>query len=78
MKKNMNFEEALSSLEDIVRMLEAGSLSLDESLKAFEDAVRLVKLCNEKLDSAEQKVRILTEGQDGVVTDLPFDTENET
>ena len=77
MKKNMSFEEAVESLEDIVRKLESGSLSLDESIKSFEDAVRLVKFCNEKLDSAEQRVRILTEGEDGAVTDTPFDANNE-
>ena len=75
MKKNMKFEEAMTSLEDIVKKLESGSLSLDESIAAFEDAVRLVKLCNERLEAAEQRVRILTEGQDGVISDLPFDAE---
>lgn len=76
MKENINFEEAMLELEGIVKKLEAGSLSLGESLEAFEKAVGLVKLCNEKLQSAEQKVRILTESADGSVTDTPFD-ENE-
>ena len=76
MKENINFEEAMLELEGIVKKLEAGSLSLGESLEAFEKAVGLVKLCNEKLQSAEQKVRILTESADGSVTDAPFD-ENE-
>lgn len=76
MKENINFEEAMLELEGIVKKLEAGSLSLGESLEAFEKAVGLVKLCNEKLQSAEQKVRILTESADGGVTDAPFD-ENE-
>ena len=73
MKENINFEDAMLELEAIVRRLEAGSLSLDESLAAFENAVGLVKLCNEKLSAAEQKVRILTEGADGAVSDKPFD-----
>lgn len=73
MKKNIKFEEALLLLEDIVKKLENGSLSLDESLKKFEEAVELVKFCNSKLEAAEQKVRILTEGADGTVSDAPFD-----
>ena len=77
MKKNMKFEEALELLEDIVRKLENGTLSLDESLKRFEEAVELVKFCNAKLESAEQKVRILTEGADGVVSDAPFDLSDD-
>ena len=75
MKENIKFEEAMTELEGIVRKLEAGSLSLDESLAAFEKAVHLVKLCNSKLEAAEQKVRILTEASDGSVSDLPFDTD---
>ena len=34
------FETALKKLEDIVRRLEGGSLSLDDSLKAFEEGVK--------------------------------------
>jgi exodeoxyribonuclease VII small subunit len=77
MKKNIKFEEAMQSLEDTAKRLESGSLSLDESLKAFEEAIALIKLCNEKLESAEKKVKILTEGQDGTVTDAPFEVDNE-
>ena len=72
MKKNMKFEEAILALEDIVKKLESGSISLDESLSSFEEAVSLVKFCNEKLENAEQKVRILLEGTDGEITDKPF------
>ena len=77
MKKDMKFEEAMQLLEDIVKKLESGSLSLDESLSAFEEAVGLVKLCNERLEDAEQKVRILTTSAGGEITDLPFDIKND-
>lgn len=76
--KNDNFEASLAELEDIVRRLEGGSLSLDESISAFEKAMGLVKLCNEKLESAEQRVRILTEAKDGTVSDAPFDIDDAT
>jgi len=78
MKKTLTFEEALLSLEDIVKKLEGGGLSLDESLSSFEDAVKLVRFCNEKLEAAEQKVKILVEGADGTVSDTPFENGNET
>jgi exodeoxyribonuclease VII small subunit len=69
---NMTFEEAINKLEDTVMRLEAGSLSLDDSITEFESAVKLIKLCEEKLSGAKQKVRILTEGADGAITDMPF------
>ena len=78
MKKKMTFEEALASLENIVSKMEKGELTLDESLSSFEEAVRLVKLCNSELESAERRVRILTEGEGGEITDAPFDGGDET
>lgn len=74
MKKNLTFEEAIASLEGTVAKLEGGTLTLDESLAAFEEAVGLIKLCNEKLSGAEQRVKMLIEGADGSVTDVPFNT----
>ncbi len=73
----INFEEAIIKLENEVKRLESGNMTLDESISAFEEAVKLVRLCNQKLENAERRVRILTENTDGTVTDLPFETENE-
>lgn len=64
--KEYTFEQALARLEEIVRGLENGSLPLDKSIELFEEGNALVKLCTEKLDTAEQKVRILTETAAGV------------
>lgn len=75
--KEINFEEAILKLEAEVKKLESGNLSLDESIAAFEEAVKLVKVCNEKLEIADRKVRLLTEGPDGIITDIPFIKENE-
>lgn len=76
MKKEMKFEEAMECLEDLTRKLESGALSLDESIAAYERAVALIKLCNEKLDDAEKKVKILTSGADGEVSASDFDLKN--
>ena len=74
---NINFEEALMKLEGEVKKLESGNMTLDQSIEAFEEAIKLVKICNEKLECAERRVRILTEGADGSVSDPPFDSANE-
>lgn len=75
MKNNVTFEEALLSLDEAVSKLEGGSLTLDESLATFENAVKLIKICNEKINTAEQKVKMLIENAEGTVTDVPFDVE---
>ena len=72
---DMKFEDALLKLENYVKKLENDKMSLDESLEAFEEAVSLVKICNEKLEYAEQRVRILTQSSDGCITDQGFNTD---
>ena len=74
---DFNFEEALKKLEDEVKRLESGNMSLDESIASFEEAVKLVRICNEKLEQAERKVALLTEMSDGTVTDVPFTVDDE-
>ncbi len=66
MNKEYTFEQALARLEEIVKGLENGSLPLDKSIELFEEGNALVKLCTQKLDAAEQKVRILTETAIGI------------
>jgi exodeoxyribonuclease VII small subunit len=52
----LTFEQAFGQLEEVVRQLESGELSLEQSLALFEKGMRLAKLCEGKLDQAEQKV----------------------
>ncbi len=60
-KTAKNFEESIKRLEEIVRALESGEIGLDESLKLYEEGIALVRVCNQKLEDAEQKIRILEE-----------------
>ncbi len=67
--ETMTFEAAMARLEEIVRALESGNAPLDSSLALFEEGVALVKLCNSRLDHAEQRVKLLTLGEDGRMTE---------
>lgn len=68
------FEEALGRLEDIVKKMEAGEMSLEESLKAFEEGIKLARLCSRKLDEAERRVEILLKQEEELVI-KPFKVE---
>lgn len=70
--EDMSFEAALARLESIVRMLEGGNAALDESLSVFEEGIALVKMCNEKLEAAEQKIKILTKSDEGELVETDF------
>ena len=65
--ENMTFEVAMSRLEEIVRLLESGNAPLDVSLSLYEEGVALVRLCNARLDNAEQRVKILSFTENGEV-----------
>jgi len=76
-KKSATFEEALEELEQLVDRLEAGDLPLEEALADFERGVKLTRECQQKLASAEQKVKVLME-ESGSIRELPFDAEDDT
>lgn len=55
-KDTFNFEEAMKRLEEIVRILESGQISLDDSMKLYEEGVALVTKANVLLSEAKQKL----------------------
>ena len=69
---DMSFETAMTRLEQIVRELEDGKVSLDDSLKLYEEGIALVRLCSGRLDEAEQKIKIIRTSSDGTKTEEDF------
>ena len=57
--EQLNFEAALAELEALVAKMEAGGLALDDSLRAYERGVELARICQQRLDAAEEQVRVL-------------------
>ncbi len=70
-KNEISFEQAMSRLEQIVKALEGGNVPLEDLIKLFDEGTSLVKLCTERLDKAEEKVRLL-QMKDGVLTEEEF------
>jgi exodeoxyribonuclease VII small subunit len=65
-KKTITFEAAMERLEEITRLLETGAEGLDDSLKLYEEGVSLIRLCTQKLESAEQSVKVLQMSEEGI------------
>ena len=65
-KKTITFEAAMERLEEITRLLESGSEGLDASLKLYEESVALIRLCTQKLEAAEQSVKVLQMSEEGI------------
>ena len=54
--KDLTFEQALEQLEETVRAMEAGELSLQETTALFERGMRLSNYCGDLLSKAELKI----------------------
>ncbi len=61
MSESMNFETSLHKLEEIVARLENGELSLNESIRLFEKGIQLSADCRKTLETAKQKITLLTD-----------------
>jgi exodeoxyribonuclease VII small subunit len=69
-----DFEHSLDELEQLVARMEGGDMSLDESLSAFERGIGLYRHCQQALDQAELRVRLLLD-PDAPDTAEPFKPE---
>lgn len=61
----MSFEQALAALDEIVRKLEGGSVTLEESIAIYARGTQLKRYCETKLKAAEQQVEKIVAGADG-------------
>ena len=71
------FEEAMQRLDAIVAKLEEDQLPLDEMIANYEEGVALARFCGEKLEAAEQKIRLVSRQADGSVKLENFDDGEE-
>ncbi|MGO4704109.1 exodeoxyribonuclease VII small subunit [Dyella sp. 2RAB6] len=55
----VDFEHSLDELEQLVARMEGGDLSLDDSLASFERGIGLYRHCQQALEQAELRVRLL-------------------
>jgi exodeoxyribonuclease VII, small subunit len=70
----VDFEHSLDELEQLVARMEGGELSLDESLASFERGIGLYRHCQQALDQAELRVRLLLD-PDAPDSAEPFEPE---
>lgn len=72
--EDLTFEQAMQRLEEIVSLLEDGKAPLNESMALFEEGTKLSAYLSQLLDTAEQKVTMITV-RDGAETEIPFDMQ---
>jgi exodeoxyribonuclease VII small subunit len=77
MSDTPDFETALKRLEEIIKKLENGELSLDSALQLFEEGIKLSRFCHTKLEEADRRVEILVKNSSGQPRAIAFESENE-
>jgi exodeoxyribonuclease VII small subunit len=74
--KDLPFATLVERLQQTIKKLESGELSLEDSLKSFEDGIQLTRMCQGHLSAAEQKVELLMKAQaDGSVETQAFNPQ---
>ncbi|MGA8052080.1 MAG: exodeoxyribonuclease VII small subunit [Burkholderiales bacterium] len=58
----LTFEKALAELERVVARMEGGNLSLEQALDAHKRGLELARYCQERLEAAQQQVKVLEDG----------------
>ena len=56
-RKDLKYEEAMATLEQIVARMENNELDLDTMSEQLKKAQRLIKLCKDKLTKTDQEIR---------------------
>jgi len=80
-----DFETSLKKLEEIVKELEDGELTLEQSLERYEKGIGLARFCSTKLEEAEKRIEMLQKDEqgevrrdaDGKLLQTPLDFEKE-
>jgi exodeoxyribonuclease VII small subunit len=72
-KNELTFESALERLEKIVEEMEGDRLPLEELLGRYEEGTRLVKVCQERLNTAEKRIEMITKNASEAAELAPFD-----
>lgn len=58
MTEQMSYEQALEKLDEQLKLLEDGNLSLEAALKAVDEARVYLQVCNERLEAARKKIEV--------------------
>ncbi|HEV2475990.1 MAG TPA: exodeoxyribonuclease VII small subunit [Candidatus Dormibacteraeota bacterium] len=58
MSQDLTYEQALEKLDEQLKLLEDGNLSLEGALKAVDDARVYLMICTQRLEAARRKIEV--------------------
>ena len=63
MSQDLTYEQALEKLDEQLKLLEDGNLSLDDALNAVDQARIYLRICTERLDAARKRIEVRAESE---------------
>ncbi|GAJ98632.1 exodeoxyribonuclease VII small subunit [Geomicrobium sp. JCM 19055] len=75
--EKLTFEQAMTSLEEIINQLEAGDVPLEKAIDMYQQGMTLSKQCHEQLQNVEKKMDQIV-NEDGEVEAFQMSEEDRT
>lgn len=60
-QEELTYEQALAKLDEKLKLLEDGELTLEDALQAVDDARVYLRICTERLEAARKKIEVRPE-----------------
>lgn len=73
----LSFEDAMERLEEIVSAMEGERMPLEDMVQSYAEGARLLKQCRSRIDTARQRVELITADLDGTATRATLSTFDE-
>ena len=70
------FEQSITRLDEIVKLMERGSVPLEQALQLFQEGTALVDTCGKLLDKAELEVVKLMKTADGTPAETEYERDD--
>ncbi len=64
-KPENTFEDSFKRLEKILEKLESDDCTLDETISLYEEGLKLTKICYDKLNTAELRIKEINKNLKG-------------
>jgi len=71
-KEKFSLEKSIERLKEILEKLESGEENIEDSIELYEQGMELSKKCRIHLEELEERVKILSEDEDGQVKEENF------
>jgi exodeoxyribonuclease VII small subunit len=59
MAKSKTFGDNIDEVEEILRKLENGEISLEESIDLYKNGMKIIKDCSAKIDKIEKDLKLI-------------------